>query len=137
MNQAFQGRCQCGAIRFEVAGSPVAIGVCHCTECQRQSGSAFGMDFVVRKEAFRVLRGQLKAFSRKTDSGRNAICFFCSECGVRIYEECEVLKGMVSVKPGTLDDTSFLRPTVQLWAVRKHSWVELPADIAMVETQPF
>jgi hypothetical protein len=129
MNQARQGGCQCGAVRYEVAGEPIVIGVCHCTECQRQSGSAFGMSLIVQKEAFRLLRGRVKTFSRKADSGRNAICAFCSACGVRIYHEYELLKGMVSVKPGTLDDTSFLRPTVQVWTVRKHQWVELPADI--------
>lgn len=136
MNQARQGGCQCGAVRYEVVGECVFIGVCHCAECQRQSGSAFGMSLLVQKEAFRLLRGRMKTFSRKTDSGRNAICAFCSECGVRIYHEYELFEGMLSVKPGTLDDTSFLRPTVQVWTVRKHSWVQLPADVQTFERQP-
>ena len=47
-----EGGCQCAKVRYRVDGQPVAVGVCHCTECQRQSGSAFGMSFIVPKESF-------------------------------------------------------------------------------------
>ena len=136
MNEPRQGGCQCGKVRYEVAGDPLMVGVCHCLDCQRQSGSAFGMSFIVAREAFRLLRGKLKNFTRKADSGRAATCTFCPECGTQIYQEPDFIKDMVSVKPGTLDDASFLRPTFQTWVGRKHAWVSLPADIPTFETQP-
>jgi hypothetical protein len=136
MSQPREGGCQCGTVRYEVAGDPIMVGVCHCSDCQRQSGSAFGMSFIVAREAFRLLRGKVKTFTRKADGGRAATCTFCPECGTQIYQEPDFLKDMVSVKPGTFDDTSFLRPTFQVWVGRKHSWVSLPVDIPTFETQP-
>ena len=46
------GGCQCGAVRYEVTGPPIKLYVCHCTECQRQSGSAFGMSFICAESQF-------------------------------------------------------------------------------------
>src|SRR5262245_65152510 len=113
MTEVREGGCQCARVRYRVEGEPVAVGVCHCTECQRQSGSAFGMSLIVRKEAFRLLQGELKTFTRTADSGSPVLCAFCPECGIRIYHEPRYMQGVLNIKPGTLDDTSFLRPTLQ------------------------
>jgi len=84
MSDAREGGCQCGAVRYRVVGEPVMVGVCHCMQCQRQSGSAFGMSFIVPKEAFELLSGSLKTFTRTSDSSRPVVCAFCPECGTRI-----------------------------------------------------
>jgi len=135
MNHTRQGRCQCGSVQYEVDGEPVMVVVCHCTDCQRQSGSAFGMSMIVPRGAFRLLSGDVKMFVRKTDSGRRSTCAFCPECGTQIYQEPEFVSGMVSVKPGTLDDTSVVRPTLQTWTARKHPWLDLNADVPTLEQQ--
>jgi hypothetical protein len=131
-----EGGCQCGMIRYRVTGDPLAVGICHCTECQRQSGSAFGMSFIVSKDAFRLVRGEPKTFARPSDSGRPVLCAFCPECGTRIYHEARWMQGVINVKPGTLDDTSILRPTIEVWTARKHSWLGLPPDVRSFEGQP-
>ena len=135
MDQTREGTCQCGAVRYEVKGDPIMVVVCHCTDCQRHSGSAFGMSMIVPREAFRLLRGDLKKFVRKADSGLCDSCAFCPECGTRIYQEPEAISGMVSVKPGTLDDTSFVRPTLQTWTARKQPWLKLNPDVPTLEQQ--
>jgi hypothetical protein len=137
MSDSHDGGCQCGALRYRVEGEPVAVGICHCTQCQKQSGSAFGMSFIVRKEAFRLLSGSPKTFTRTSDCGRPVVCAFCPDCGTRIYHETRWLDGVVNIKPGTLDDTSFLRPQAQIWTAKKQGWVELPSDIRSFEGQPF
>ena len=136
MNDVQEGGCQCGAIRYRVEGAPVGVGVCHCKECQRQSGSAFGMSFIVRKEAFALLSGELKTFTRTSESGRPVVCAFCPECGTRIHHEARWREGVLNIKPGTLDDTSRLQPTAQVWASRKQPWLELPG-IRSFDAQPF
>ena len=135
MTAVREGGCQCGAVRYRVEGEPMAIGVCFCTECQRQSGSAFGMSLIVREEAFRLLRGDLKTFTRTADSGRPVTAHFCPECGVRIFSRIAMGGGALSVKPGTLDDTSWLRPTVQTWTVRRQPWVGLPHEVPAFDRQ--
>jgi hypothetical protein len=93
-------------VRYRLEGEPLGLGVCHCTECQKQSGSAFGMSLVVPEDAFRLLSGELKSFSVVCDSGRTKQCAFCPECGTRIHHR--VFEAALSIKPGTLDDTSWL-----------------------------
>ena len=60
MSQNYTGGCQCGNIRYEIVGTPNALVVCHCTDCQRQSGSAFGMTLPVNEADFRLTKGEVK-----------------------------------------------------------------------------
>ena len=136
MHDARDGGCQCGAIRYRIEGEPLAVGVCHCKECQRQSGSAFGMSLIVPREAFRLLSGAPKTFIRTSESGRPVVCAFCSECGTRIYHEVRWREGILNVKPGTLDDTSQLAPATQVWTSSKQAWLDLPS-LRSFERQPF
>jgi hypothetical protein len=131
-----EGGCQCDAVRYELTGPPLRVVVCHCKECQRQSGSAFGMSVAVRENDFRLLRGAPKRFVRKTDSGRELECFFCPDCGTRIYHKPQGIGPVLNVKPGTLDDTTWLEPTLHAWIARKQRWVEIPTDLQAFETQP-
>jgi hypothetical protein len=126
-----EGGCQCGSVRYRIAGEPLALAVCHCTECQRQSGSAFGMSLAVRTEAFRLLAGEPRTFTVTCDSGRTKTCAFCASCGTRIYHR--VHDAVLSLKPGTLDDTSWLRPTAHYWTKRKQPWVPVPDGVRCVE----
>jgi hypothetical protein len=94
------------------------------------------MHMVVRKEAFRLIRGSLNTFARIGHSGQPVVGAFCPTCGVRIYNEPQWLDGVFTVKPGTLDDTSFLRPTVQIWTQRKHNWLEVLVGVQTFERNP-
>jgi hypothetical protein len=131
-----QGGCQCGAVRYQVTGQPIAVSVCHCRECQRQSGSAFGMSMIVPREAFRLLAGEMKSFTRNSDSGRPVTCSFCGECGTRIHHEVRYMAGVLNIKPGTLDDTSFLAPSTEVWSMRRYPWVQLATIERSFEGQP-
>ena len=81
------GRCQCGAAAYMVTTAPEAVYVCHCRECQRQSASAFGVSIAVAKVGFRLERGEVRVWSRGTDSGRVLHCHFCAVCGSRLWHE--------------------------------------------------
>lgn len=121
------GGCQCGSVRYRIEGEPLDLVVCHCTECQRQSGSAFGMSLAVRAKDFRLTTGTLKSFTVTCDSGRLKTCTFCPDCGCRIYHQTDP-RGM-SVKAGTLDDRTTLRPTAHYWTARKQPWVVVPDGV--------
>ena len=130
------GGCQCGAIRYDVLGAPELLLACHCTDCQRQSGSAFGMTMVVSEEDFQLTKGDVKTYSLKSAAGRAKLGAFCPDCGTRIYHKPEWRKGMVSIKPGTLDNTSRLEPTLHLWTSSKQPWIIIPEGVEAYETQP-
>jgi hypothetical protein len=134
------GGCLCGALRYEITRVPIAVYTCHCTNCQRLLGSAFSLSFIVADEAFRLLGGEPRPIQRVTDSGRTAIRWICPECATII---CSGSKpGQPSpiafrrVQAGTLDDTSWLRPTAHFWTRSAQPWVVLPADGRRFETQP-
>ena len=129
------GGCQCGRVRYRLSGEPLMINVCHCTECQRQSGGAFGMSMMVR-ESDLVVEGALKSFTRRADSGRTISCHFCPDCGTRIYHVPTYVQGIVNLKPGTLDGRSWLQPTAHFWTGSRQPWVALPEGVSQHEKQP-
>ena len=131
MGAIYRGGCQCGAIRYEVTGAVRQI-----VACQRQSGSAFGMTMVVAEEDFRITQRKKETFAVDSDAGRQKIGGFCRQCGSRIYNRSDWLPGMISVKPGTLDDTISLQPQIHLWTSRKQGWVAIPEGVEAYETQP-
>ena len=94
------GGCQCGGIRYEVTGAPQQVVVCHCTVCQRQSGSAFGMALVVKEEDFRIIQGEVKTYASKSAAGRAKLGAFCPGCGTRIYHKPEWRKGWCRLRLG-------------------------------------
>ena len=82
------GGCQCGAARYSLAAQPLTLYACHCTECQRQSGSAFGLSMLAPRADFSVLAGAPVAWNRpgeRTASGKPATCWHCPACGVRMF----------------------------------------------------
>ncbi len=130
------GGCQCGAIRYRVSAEPVRVSLCHCTECQAQSGSAFGMSMIVSDDAFTLLQGQVKTWTRSSDAGRPVLCAFCADCGTRIFHKAEVYRGYTNVKPGTLDDRSWLKPNISIWNSQKQPWFVIPEEMFKHDHQP-
>lgn len=131
------GGCQCGSVRYEITGPPTVVYACHCTECQKQSGSAFAMAAVIPQENFRITKGAPAMFSRATSRSKTMECWFCPDCGTRLYH----MPGASAypnrnVKPGTLDDATWLRPAIHFWTRSAQKWVTIPEDAMRHETQP-
>lgn len=94
------------------------------------------MAMIVADDAVQVTKGTLKCWTRSSDSGRPVKCFFCADCGNRIFHQAEVYKGYTNVRPGTLDDTSWLKPTASIWMSSKQPWVEVPEGLYLHDHQP-
>jgi len=129
------GGCQCGKVRYTLSGPPVVFYICHCTECQKQSSSAFGESFRVRVADLAVT-GTLSAYERPTDSGSTVRCEFCPDCGSRLFHRRPGHGENLNIKAGTLDDTSWLVPAGHIWTDSKQGWVEIPADALNYARQP-
>jgi hypothetical protein len=113
----------------------VAIYVCHCRECRRQSASAFGISVSVAKDAFRLERGEVRTWSRRTDSGRTLDCRFCPVCGTRLWHEGAGWD-VLSVKGGTLDEPVDLRGAIHIWTSRRLDGVVIPAEAEQWPEEP-
>lgn len=123
-----KGGCQCGAIRYRINGPPALVFACHCTACQRRSGSAFVVSLVVPDRDFRLTRGGLKAQVRTTDSGGQLTHWFCAECDTPILgmERGAGPDRYQTVRVGTLDDVSGISPSVHTWTRSAQGRVAIP-----------
>ena len=136
MGETLAGGCQCGGLRYEISGEPIAVVACHCRDCQCQSGGAFGMSMLVPREAFRFRSGEPRTWTTEADSGATKDCVFCPDCGTRIYNAVSSMPAMFNVKPGTLEDTSWLEPSMHVWLSQRQPWVPVPEGARCFEKNP-
>jgi hypothetical protein len=130
------GGCQCGMLRYEITEAPHLTYTCHCTDCQRTTSSAFSMAIVVADAAFRLTEGEPRSIQRTADSGRVATRWVCPECGSRVCGAPRPGATFRIVGAGTLDDTSWLRPTTHFWTRSAQPWIALPEGDRRFQTQP-
>lgn len=123
-----KGGCQCGEIRYESEGQPIALYICHCKECQKQSASAFGISLDVNRAYFRITQGKPKYWFRTSDSGRKLKCAFCPTCGSRLWHEYEsgAHSETISIKGGSLDQPLDVSNATHVWVSRKLPGILVP-----------
>ena len=119
-----KGGCLCGAVRYTARAGPALVGVCHCRDCQKFTGSAFGFLVGLPRAAFEI-KGVLKTFTKPADSGRPIVRRFCPECGASIVEEPASRPDLVIINGGTLDDPTLVTPGIEIYRDRELSWVRL------------
>ena len=126
--KVISGGCQCGAIRYELRGDSKMLYACHCTDCQKQSSSAFGMSLIVAPRNLHFVSGEdrLRSWDTRGGDGEIKRCRFCPDCGTRISHGSDSAGADISIKAGTLDDTSSLRPVAQIWLRSAQPWTAKP-----------
>jgi hypothetical protein len=130
------GGCQCGGLRYAVSKLPLAIYVCHCTECRKQSSSAFGISFSVARTALRLLQGIPHCWSRRTASGHTLECAFCSVCGSRLWHQSSGYPDTLNIKGGSLDEPVDLGNAVHIWVSSKLPGVVIPSGALSFAHEP-
>lgn len=118
--------CSCGQLALTCEGEPVRISICHCLECQKRTGSAFGIQ--PRFPIDRVtIEGASTEFVRLGDSGNPVRFHFCATCGATVYWEASFMPDHVAVAIGAFADPSFPAPVISVYDHRRHPWAEMPA----------
>jgi hypothetical protein len=130
------GGCLCGAIRYEITAYPLLLYTCHCTNCQRQSGSAFAMNMPVATNVFQIVRGEPKGWRRLSPSGAETVSWFCGDCAGRVHGSRPGRPEAVTVRAGTLDDTSWLIPAAHLFTRSAQPWLHLAEADCFDEAPP-
>ena len=129
------GRCLCGQVTYTLEGDPAVTAVCHCRNCQRQSGAAFSVNLLVHESQL-AIDGALTTFEDKGNSGNKVWRKFCGTCGSPILSALEGMPGMIAVKAGTLDNVSGVKPAVQVWCESKQGWVDLAGLPGFAQSPP-
>lgn len=132
-----KGSCLCGATRYESTADPAMIATCHCTHCQKQSGSAFSVNIGVPKESVTISGESLREFEDKgTASGIPMLRKFCSTCGSPILSEVLAAGGLNFIKAGTLDDNSWVVPGAEIWCESRVDWGVSPEGVPKMPGNP-
>jgi hypothetical protein len=131
------GRCLCGSVTYRAEGEPVVQAVCHCTDCQHQTGTAFSVVVGVPRATLTVDGGTLASFTTTgEDHGTATQRAFCSACGSPIVSYVEAVPDMAFLKAGTLDDASWLEPAVEVWTRSAQPWSPRFEHAARLERGP-
>jgi hypothetical protein len=118
------GGCFCGHITYEADVDPQQVLICHCSDCQRHSGAAYGVVVGVEAGNFRLLSGTLKTFDKIADSGTTRALAFCPECGTRIHAtSAGDPDGFMGLRLGTVDQRDRLTPKAQVFCRSAQAWV--------------
>jgi len=128
------GGCLCGKIRYEVRTPPRTIAVCHCTICQARTGSAFSMSVPVLREGFVLTEGATITRDLPGGSGALSTQHFCEHCLVRTHSEPHALPTLTFLRPGTLDDRSWIKPVAQLWTQSSYPWACLDGVLSFEQS---
>lgn len=130
------GGCFCGDVRYELRQDPLTLYACHCTDCQRQTGASFVLTMVARREAVEITKGELREYSLELPDGRRKIGRFCGRCSTRILGLPPKFPSLINLRPGTLDDTSWVSPVGHIWTRSAQPWVRIPDGALNFPGQP-
>ena len=125
MKKKLRGGCSCGKVRYELLASPIRVHCCHCTDCQRQTGSAFVINAIIETSAIRIIRGALEAVPVPRVYAPHDI-YRCRKCKVAVWSDYGRRPQLRFVRVGTLDDPSALRPDIHIYTATKVPWLRLP-----------
>jgi hypothetical protein len=129
------GACHCGYIRYEAQVEPESVTICHCTDCQTLSGTAFRVVAPAKAGSFRLLAGRLKAYVKTAESGNRRLQSFCPECGTPIYSASPGEQPPIYLRIGAIKQREQLAPRTQIWARSAQRWLGGLTSIARVEKQ--
>jgi hypothetical protein len=127
--------CACGQLKVHVSGEAPIVASCNCTQCQKRTGSVFGVSGYFGKAQITSIEGEHKLFSRSSDAGRQLEFHFCPACGSTVFWTAEAFPEMVGVAAGAFADPEFPAPTVAVWTAHKHPWVSFPPGVMQFESQ--
>lgn len=130
MSFALEGGCLCGKIRFLVTEPPLRTLICHCTFCQRMTGSSFYAESLFPIDAVDFKSGKTRKYEHLSDeSGKRVFVEFCADCGTTLGLTFERWPELRAISRGCYDDPNAVEITANIWARSAQSGIALPSGI--------
>ena len=124
-----KAQCSCGAVSLALPGPSSLVVACHCIECQRRTGSPFGVGAYYAADAV-TISGTATEYVRDGNSGGKFRSYFCANCGSTVYWTADKLPAMIGVAVGAIADPDFRAPDRSVFEQSKHHWVGVDAATA-------
>jgi hypothetical protein len=131
-----EGGCQCAKLRYELSAAPLMLYACHCTNCQKQTGSAFVLSAAIVESSFKFTEGKPSKTEWVSDAGNKRYGYYCGDCGCRIANGQTPSIGILSLRAGTFDDKSWVRPAAHIWVKSAQNWIKFEKDDLLYDEQP-
>ena len=123
------GSCLCGDVNFTYKSEPGMFLMCHCTDCQKSTGSPVASIIIIPEDDF-IINGPTSSYQCEAKVTRS----FCKICGSQIFSRIESAPGVVAIKTGVLDEQPNIKPNLVCWTKSKPDWFEIDhPDISFVE----
>ena len=123
----YDGGCACGEIRYRMESKPLIVHCCHCTWCQRETGTSFALNAMIEADRVTILQGTPVAIDTPSNSGKGQIIWRCPQCHVAVWSNYAAAKDLVNfIRVGTLDEAWRLPPDIHIFTETKQPWVVLP-----------
>ena len=132
----YTGGCACGAIRFEIADTPLVMNDCQCRDCQRRSGTGHGSYLTFPSRTNVRLQGDAKHWDVTGDAGTVKRHAFCPTCGSPVYLTFPAMPGLFVVHAASLDDPSQYKPQFVTYRVRGQSWDYVDPTLRRFDKMP-
>ena len=116
------GSCHCGAVAYEADVDPTRVGICHCRDCQKLTGSAYRVSVAAAREAFKLLNGTPTVYVKIAESGAKRAQAFCPTCGSPLYTYDIEKPATYGLRVGCIDQREELEPRRQIWCRSALRW---------------
>ncbi|MGR3455550.1 GFA family protein [Pseudooceanicola sp.] len=136
MTTTYTGGCACGAVRYQIAATPLAQVHCQCRECQRVSGTGHGSYLVFSGREALTRSGETTTWKVVGDSGTLKHHMFCPTCGNPVFLEFAAAPETVAIHPGSLDAPAVFAPEVVTYTSSGHAWDAIAPDLTLCEKGP-
>jgi hypothetical protein len=132
-NDTFEGGCTCRHVRYRIKSRPMFVHCCHCTWCQRETGSAFALNAMIEADRVELTAGEVEPVDTPSASGKGQKIWRCPECKVAIWSNYSGAGDKVRfMRVGTLDTPAAMPPDIHIFTSTKQAWVVLPEGVPAV-----
>ena len=127
---SYEGGCTCRQVRYRMTTRPLFVHRCHCSWCQRETGTAFALNALIEADRVQLLQGEVIVIDTPSNSGKGQRISRCPTCMIAVWSNYsgagEAIRFM---RVGTLDDPTRLPPDIHIFTSTKQPWVTLPAGV--------
>jgi hypothetical protein len=135
MTKTLKGGCLCGAVAYETQADPVVVAHCHCTDCQKSSGTGHGTHVALPEEAVKF-SGEIKFYDSPADSGNTVSRGFCPTCGSAILSRNSSMPGMAFIRASSLAEPDAVTPSLIVYASRAPKWDKMDPSLPSFAEMP-
>jgi hypothetical protein len=129
-DESYEGGCTCRHVRYRMTTKPLFVHCCHCSWCQRETGTAFALNAMIEADRVKLLQGDINVVDIPSNSGKGQRISRCPKCAIAVWSNyLGAGEAVCFVRVGTLDEPARFPPDIHIFTATKQPWLTLPAGV--------